>query len=152
MTNKIAILEDNAERREAMHRCLQDRFYQFEIAFFEAPSEMIPYLTTHWHDMAVIGLDHDIELKLTPDGRALDLGTGRDVAEFLAQRAPICPVVIHTTNSAAAIGMEMLLGEAKWKTYRVVPYDDLAWIPEWFRVTRRAVVGPVPKPKEPRTA
>jgi hypothetical protein len=135
-----------------MHGRLKDRFYVFEIAFFEAPSEMISYLTTHWRDLAVIGLDHDIELQMTPDGRTVDPGTGRDVAEFLARREPVCPVVIHTTNCAAAVGMEMLLSEAKWKTYRVVPYDDLAWIPEWFRVIRRAIVGPVSKRKEPRTA
>ena len=73
----------------------------------------------------------------------LDPGTGREVADYLAAKTPVCPVVIHTTNTPAALGMEMVLKDAHWKTYRVLPFDDLEWIPtDWFRTVRRAIVRP----------
>jgi CheY-like chemotaxis protein len=141
MARKIVILEDNADRRRAMQGCLEDRFCQFEARFFEEPAGAIEYLQTHLRDTIVISLDHDLELKAGADGRLLDTGTGRDVADFLARHAPVCPVVIHSTNSAAATGMEMVLQEAHWPTRRVVPCGDLEWIPtQWFRVVRRAIV------------
>jgi hypothetical protein len=59
------------------------------------------------------------------DGRLLDPGTGREVADDLARRSAVCPVVIHTTNSSAAVGMEMVLREARWKTYSVYPLEGL---------------------------
>jgi hypothetical protein len=89
-------------------------------------------------------LDHDLELKPGPDGRLIDPGTGREVADYLARKEPACPVVIHSTNAAAAQGMATALTEARWQTYCVAPYGDLEWIPgPWFRAVRRAVVGPV---------
>jgi hypothetical protein len=140
---KIVILEDNEDRRATMQRCLADRFPQFEARFFEEPAPMIAYLRDHLPDAAVISLDHDLDLKPGPDGRLIDPGTGREVADFLARQTPVCPVVIHTTNSVAAVGMEMTLTESCWKTQRVVPFGDLEWIPtQWFRAVRRAIVGP----------
>jgi hypothetical protein len=126
----------------AMRRCLRDRFPQFEARFFEESAGAIDYLRDHFCDTLVICLDHDLELVPGADGRLVDPGTGRDVADFLARHPPVCPVVIHSTNSAAATGMEMVLQEAQWQTQRVVPYGDLEWIPtQWFRAVRRAIVG-----------
>jgi CheY-like chemotaxis protein len=143
MARKIVILEDNEDRRVAMQRCLHDRFYQFETRFFAESAATIDYLQTYLPDTILICLDHDLELLPDGNGRMLDPGTGRDVADFLAGQTPVCPVVIHTTNSAAAVGMEMALREAHWETLRVVPCGDLEWIPtEWFRAIRRAIVGP----------
>src|SRR5438105_11161293 len=114
MAKKIVILEDNADRRDAMRRCLEDRFYQFETAFFDEPAGVRTYLEAHWRELAAIGLDHDLELKIGADGRAVDLGTGREIADFLAHREPACHVVIHTTNTTAALAMETLLRDARW--------------------------------------
>ncbi len=58
----------------------------------------------------------------------IDPGTGRDVAEYLATKTPVCPVLIHTTNTPAGAGMEMTLKEAGWKSERIVPYGDMEWI------------------------
>src|SRR5262249_52296668 len=66
----------------------------------------------------LIGLDHDLELQPGPDGRCIDTGTGREMADYLASKAPACPVILHTTNAAAAVGMEMVLREAHWETHR----------------------------------
>jgi CheY-like chemotaxis protein len=144
MAMKIVILEDNSDRQAIMRACLADRFHQYEAHFFDNPTEMIRFLGEHLADTLVISLDHDLDLIPGPDGRCIDPGTGREVADFLAQKEPTCPVILHTTNSVAAVGMEAVLREARWKTRRVVPFDDMAWIEtDWFFAIRRAIVGPV---------
>jgi hypothetical protein len=143
VAKKIVILEDNKDRRAAMRACLVDRFYQFEALFFEDAAAMVHYLEAHLQEAIVICLDHDLEMRQGPDGRSTDPGTGRAVADFLARHAPGCPVVIHTSNATAAVGMEMALKDAHWQTDRVMPCGDLDWIPtQWFRSVRRAIVGP----------
>ncbi len=144
MAMKIVILEDNNDRQEIMRACLADRFYQYDLHFFDNAAEMIRFLDAHLADTLVLSLDHDLELKPGPDGRCIDTGTGREVADFLATKEPICPVILATTNAFAAVGMETVLREAGWKTRRVVPFDDMRWIEtDWFAAVRRAIVGPV---------
>jgi CheY-like chemotaxis protein len=143
MAMKIVILEDNPERVRAMRECLTDRFSRFECRFFDEAAAVKDYLEAHLADTIVICLDHDLELKQSPSGETMDPGTGREVADYLAGKSPVCPVVIHTTNTSAALGMEMALRDAHWKTFRVIPFDDLAWVPtEWFRTVRKAIVRP----------
>lgn len=138
---KIVILEDNAERQKRMHSCLKDRFHQYETCFFDEAPAMIEFLEEHLGETIAMSLDHDLEMKPGSLGTWIDPGTGRDVADFLAQQTPTCPVVIHTTNSSAAVGMEMALHDSEWKTRRVIPFDDLSWIEtDWFRALRRAIL------------
>jgi hypothetical protein len=149
MAKKIVILEDNPERREAMLGHLRERFFQFQSQFFDCSAQMIDYLQINWTDIIAIGLDNDLELLPNEDGRLIDPGCGREVADYLAGKTRICPVVIHTTNSDAAVGMERVLREANWTTYRVTPYGDLDWIAsDWFPTIRRAIVGPTAKQKK----
>jgi DNA-binding NarL/FixJ family response regulator len=143
MAGKIVILEDNEGRTAAMRRCLRDHFPQLEARFFAEPVEMIDYLQSHLSETVAICLDHDLELIPGPDGKLIDPGTGRDVADYLARQTPACPVVIHTTNSTAGTGMEVVLREARWQTRRVSPFGDLEWIPaQWLRAVRRALAEP----------
>jgi CheY-like chemotaxis protein len=146
MAMKIVILEDNKDRQEIMRACLADRFYQYDAHFFDNSGEMIRFLDEYLPETLVISLDHDLDLKPGPDGRCIDPGTGREVADFLAAKEPTCPVILHTTNTDAAFGMKTVLRDAGWKTRRVVPFDDLRWIEtDWFFAIRRAIVGPVPR-------
>lgn len=141
MPMKIAILEDSKERQEMMRSCLEDRFYQYEVHFFDSALEMIDYLKENLLDVLALSLDHDLDFKQTESGELLDPGTGRDVADFLAKQPPACPIVMHTTNVPAADGMELVLSDAHWQTCRVVPYGDLEWIPDlWFRTIRDVIV------------
>ncbi len=143
MPMKIVVLEDNPDRVRVMRDCLEDRFPHFECRFFGRAAEVTEYLEVNLADTIVICLDHDLELEPTPSGEPIDPGTGREVADYLAGKVPVCPVVIHTTNASAAQGMEMVLKDARWKTYRVLPFNDLEWIPtDWFRAVRRAIVRP----------
>ncbi len=144
MTMKIIILEDNAERRAAMRACLADRFYTFKTHFFDDSREMIRFLESQLDDAILISLDNDLELKHGPNGLSTDPGSGCEVAEFLATRKSVCPVIVHTTNSSAGDAMMRMLHRAKWKTTRVLPFDDMEWIKSnWFFAVRRAIVGPI---------
>jgi CheY-like chemotaxis protein len=136
----IVILEDNADRKAVMRSCLAARFPQYETRFFDDAAEMIAYLKDSLSEAIVLSLDHDLELKPGSDGRWIDPGTGREVADYLAASRPTCPVIIHTSNSNAAVGMEMVLAESNWRTHRVIPMEDTKWIPrEWLRIVRRVI-------------
>ncbi len=140
----ILILEDDADRRTAMARVLRDRFPQFRHVFHTSSNGTIEFLSTHFDEVIALCLDHDLELIPTEDGKFVDAGTGRDVADHLASRPPSFPVIIHTTNAPAAEGMLAALGDADWTTHRVVPYGDLEWIDEvWSRCVRDAIVADV---------
>jgi hypothetical protein len=144
MAMKIVVLEDNTDRCGVMRSCLADRFWQYELKFFDQPEAIINYLAEYLSDTLLISLDHDIELLPDGAGGFIDPGTGREVADFLACQTPGCPVLIHSSNAAAAVGMQMALDDAGWTTYTVAPYGDLAWIEEaWFPTVRRAIVDAV---------
>jgi CheY-like chemotaxis protein len=141
MTLKIVILEDNKDRQAVMSELLADRFYQYEARFFRTAPEAIQFLHEHLAETIVISLDHDLELTASQNGQIVDSGTGREIADYLASKAPVCTVVIHSTNSAAVLGMEMVLHDARWETIRVIPWGDMEWISsQWFRTIRRAIL------------
>lgn len=144
MAMKIVVLEDNAERAAIMRACIADRFYMYDPHFFDEAGYAIRFLEEHLDETLVIALDNDLDMKVDATGRCRDVGEGRQVAEFLATKKPVCPVLIHTTNSDAAVAMEESLRGAGWKTRRVVPFDDMKWIEsDWFFALRRAIVGPI---------
>lgn len=137
---KIVILEDNQERREEMERLLKKRCHFASYRFFEISSECIAHLEVELPDTDLICLDHDLEMIDSGDGTCRDPGTGREVADFLALRPPVCPVVIHSTNSHAVMGMKAVLEEAGWVTHTVSPWGDLEWIRrEWWPQVRKFV-------------
>jgi hypothetical protein len=138
MRQVIAILEDNTDRIAAMDDCLADKFPFFERQFFRTADAALDWLTRHLPQAVCISLDHDLEPMTAGDP---DPGTGRMVADFLATARPVCPVIIHSTNRAAADGMEMALLDGGWPVERVLPYDDCRWIAEaWLPLVRQAIV------------
>ncbi|MBC8116712.1 MAG: hypothetical protein H7062_20145 [Candidatus Saccharimonas sp.] len=135
---KIAILEDNDDRTVTMRAALADEFAMYEHHFLPTAPLMLAWLERHLSEAIAISLDHDLELPPDAIDRT-DPGDGRQVADALAARAPNCPVIIHTTNVPAGDGMETVLAEAGWQTFRVTPYDDLRWIREaWQPLVREA--------------
>jgi hypothetical protein len=142
MPMSIVVFDDNRDRLAAMRRCLADRFHTYDIQSFTGVAETVAYLRDHLSRVVAISLDHDLELIPGSDGRCVDPGTGREVADFLAERTPQCPVVIHSTNAAAALGMECRLADAGWSVVKVAPYGDLEWVrTTWFPAIRRAILS-----------
>lgn len=141
MAMVIAVLEDNQERRGAMAPCLADRFHQFEHRFFIQVNELLAFLKDNLKRVILLSLDHDLELIPDPNGRCQDQGDGRQVADFLAQQEPCFPVVLHSTNTNAVEGMDLVLRDAGWTTVRVIPWGDVEWIGSvWLRAVRDAIV------------
>jgi CheY-like chemotaxis protein len=124
----ILVLEDDEDRSARMKTVLKERFDNFEQVFFNNAPQMITWLNEHLRETALICLDHDLGPNRQEKNRIFDPGTGRDVVDYLATQRPGCPVILHTTNSLAAPGMECALKEAGWKCSRVIPSADLEWI------------------------
>jgi hypothetical protein len=140
MSLTIAILEDNRDRRIEMFRWLDDRLYMYPVVWFRSAGEMIEWLRKDSRDpLVMIALDHDLE----PMAHGLDPGTGRDVVDFLVSTSlsfPKVPVVVHTTNALARIGMVEALREHGWPVREVFPYDDLSWVGEsWYPEVKAAI-------------
>ena len=140
----ILILEDNSDRRHAMQVAIADRFAQYPTYFFATAGEFIDYLRRTDEMPLAISLDHDLDLIPIAEGRLIDPGSGRDVADFLATMKPICPVVIHSSNAIAVSGMTTVLEDSGWDVHRVLPDADTAWVGTgWLREMRNAIVAAV---------
>jgi hypothetical protein len=86
----------------------------------------------------LISLDHDLE---PWDGDVEDPGDGIDVAKFLAERPPVCPVIVHTSNGPRA---DWMIGEFElggWRYKRVAPIGE-DWIEAYWRVVVRKLLNP----------
>lgn len=146
MSNRleIIVLEDNLDRRVVMRDCLADCFPQYPVRFFVTAGETIAFLRNNLSRVLAIALDHDLDLIPIDPRRNLDPGTGRDVADYLATQRPTCPIIIHTTNAPAAVGMRRELEEAGWKTDQVIPSDGENWIRnDWLVQLRNLIVDAV---------
>lgn len=107
MAMKTEILEDDKRRSEAMRDRLPDRFYQFELIFFDSCIEIIRYMKKHAKGIIGLYLEHDLISQLDDAGVTYDPGTGRDVADYLATVHPLFPVIIQSTNEFGALGMDV---------------------------------------------
>ena len=131
----IAVLDDDPDRIEEVKQCLARHLPDYEVVCFDNAPDMIEWLASHLEQLRLICLDHDLGPNRRRADEVFDPGTGRDVADYLATHAPVCPVIVHTTNSLAAPGMELVLTDAGWHFIRVVPYGELEWIGEaWIAV------------------
>src|SRR5664279_3055983 len=106
MFSKILILDDEPERIQEMTRCIRERISECQLICFDNAPDLINWLTDHLEGLASICLDHDLGPNRLRDENVFDPGTGRDVADYLSTQTPICPIIIHTSNSLAAPGME----------------------------------------------
>lgn len=132
MGNTIAILDDEPERIAAMAPLLRTRFSDYFVCTLGNAPDFIEWLRVHLVETALICLDHDLGPNRTRDGVPFDPGTGRDVADFLADQSPACPVIIHSTNGYAVPGMIRVLEDSRWTCRRVIPDSQLAWIKDWW--------------------
>ena len=83
----------------------------------------------------LISLDHDLYTDSPSDP---DPGSGRMVAEFLSRLHPICPVIVHSSNTDAAWGMFNELTSGGWKVELVHQLNQPAWIEDlWLPVATR---------------
>lgn len=142
---RIVVLESNHRRRHAMSDYLMDRFPQYDMEFFESAPIMIQSMKeSGLDDLILIALDHDLIIDPDRHQATTDLGDGVDIAAWLSQKSPVCPVIVHTTNQTGGDRMVEMLQAGRWQVERIVPYSDLDWINErWSKLARDLIVhGP----------
>ena len=138
---RLIVLEDNADRQNEMQRIVGDRMPQYSFEFFNDVAAMIERLdTTGLYDVALISLDHDLDLISSSDGSHIDPGTGVDAAKWFAMQPALAPLIVHTTNTLGGDRMMDILLECGWHCSRIVPYSGEDWINEsWFPLVRKLV-------------
>ena len=139
-TKTILILEDNDERIAAFQKTVATLSDGFELKVWRDAPSMIAECEAFFPTAALISLDHD----LNPlPGKTGDPGTGVDVARFLGDFLPVCPVLIHSSNTDRVYSMHNELRFAGWTVDRVGPLGT-GWIEtSWLR-TARQLLGQYP--------
>lgn len=131
MPEIIAILEDDPGRIQAMEKRLKESFPDCSAMFFNNAPDIIAWIKQHLHECLLLSLDHDLGPSWERSGQLFDPGIGRDVVDYLITQLPQCPVILHTSNGDAEIGMEMALKGANWQYERVIPCHSLDAIDSW---------------------
>jgi hypothetical protein len=130
----LLMLEDNVDRVQRFTATLRQIDPALPLRVWRNAWTMIREVEELLPSAYLISLDHDLDPE---EGETADPGTGWDLTKFLAALAPICPVIIHTSNGERATWMcgEFELGD--WKYYRVSPLGE-DWIErDWRRVVRK---------------
>lgn len=129
----ILILEDNAERIAAFQKAVAG-LGGFELKVWRDAPSMIAESEAFFPRTGLISLDHD----LNPlPGATADPGTGVEVARFLGDFMPVCPVLIHSSNTDRVYSMHNELRFAGWLVERVGPIGT-DWIETlWLRTAKR---------------
>ena len=113
----ILLLEDNDERITGFERVVKG-LGEFELRIWRDAPSMIAECEAFFPTTVLISLDHDLNPQ---PGATADPGTGLEVAKYLAECRPVCPVIIHSTNADRAHSMHNELRFADWIAERVGP-------------------------------
>lgn len=141
MDGTIAILEDDPGRIAVMVGCLGQLGVDGRTRWFTAAPLMIDWLGENTGGMALVSLDHDLMALPDCHGVLLDPGDGRDVANYLAARDPVCQVIVHSSNELRAIEMADTLRAAAWQVTRVYPRLGPDWIETQWADRVRALLA-----------
>jgi hypothetical protein len=118
-------LDDDMARIDAFLRVAGSPSLGLRPKYWTSAPPMIAELPAIVGSARLISLDHDL-YRLKPEDP--DPGTGRHVADALAAMAPVCPVLIHSTNTDAAWGMRNQLESTGWSVRLVHHLSQPDWI------------------------
>jgi len=113
----ILILEDNDQRIKAFAE-VTSGLNAIELKVWRDAATMIGDIDEFLPSAALISLDHDLNDSPNADH---DPGTGLDVAEQIAKRSPVCPVILHSSNYERVWSMHNALRYGGWKIEHVGP-------------------------------
>ena len=130
---RILILEDNQERIDAFTKALKI-YPNLELFVWRDAHSFIRDVDQHLEAANFISLDHDLVSET-----GIDPGDGLEVAEYLRDKNPICPVIIHTTNVNRSWSMLRELKDGNWQVERHPPVVmGVDWIYQnWIEVVRK---------------
>ena len=121
----ILILEDDEDRVRGFHDSIVAWNPEFRLRVWHTAPSMIRECGDYFDCACLFSLDHDLNPR--PDATE-DPGCGLDVASFLCQRAPFCPVLLHSSNYERVWSMHNEFRFAGWPVDRVGPIGN-DWIP-----------------------
>ena len=125
----LVMLEDDHDRLARFTSVLQNLPQLMAFHYRRTAPDFIAAYKSLTCPPSFIALDHDLFVDHPDDP---DPGDGRDVASFLAEQTPCCPILIHSTNAFAADSMLFTLRDAGWTVDRIAPLGD-DWIESyWF--------------------
>jgi hypothetical protein len=133
----IMILEDNEERIHCFQIAIQSLPGNYEFLLWRTATEFMDDCHLGLPNPCLISLDHDLAPK---PGADWDPGDGLQVAEFLGKRKPVCPVIIHTSNTERRWSMHNELRFGKWQTEIILPIGP-DWIYKSWLPTARRMIG-----------
>ena len=90
--------------------------------------DAIVWLSQNLIHCGVISLNHDLGPERLRDGVMFDPGTGRDVANYLSERSPVCPVILHTDSFFIRPRLQSILDSSNWAHTFVSPGNGTDWI------------------------
>jgi len=125
----ILILEDNDERIAGFQKALAELGDGYDRKIWRDAPSMVAECAEFFSTAVLICLDHDLNPQ---PGAVSDPGTGLDVAQFLGDFLPVCPVLIHSSNTDRVYSMSNELRFANWMVDRVGPLGA-----DWIGTTWR---------------
>lgn len=114
----VLILEDSDERIAGFRRAVATLGGGFELMVWRDAPSMIAECEAYFPTAALFSLDHDLN---PMPGATADPGTGMDVARSLGDFIPVCPVLIHSSNTDRVWSMHNELRFAGWTVDRIGP-------------------------------
>lgn len=140
MPKRLLILDDDLVRLHGFEEIAPRLGTDWAIRTWRDAHSMILELQENVQEAHLISLDHDLYKDSPSDP---DPGTGRAVADYLAKCAsPICPVIVHSTNTDAAWGMFNELSSRGWKVSLVHHLNQSGWIEKhWLPVAKNLIAS-----------
>src|SRR5262245_29632381 len=119
----LLMLEDDPDRIERFTAILDAIAPTMPLRIWRSAGKMIREIAPFLPVARLVSLARDLE----PVEGEEDPGDGIDVARYLAEGPPVCPVIIHSSNGSRS---DWMIGEFElggWEYRRVAPIGD-DWI------------------------
>ena len=110
----IVILEDNLDRREIIRGIVESLPGNFELQHFDSVDGLRSLASSGFARVRLITLDFSLD-----NSSARTPGTGMDAVNFLIKRAPVCPVIVHTSSAGDSRKMAEALAGKGWTVKQV---------------------------------
>lgn len=125
----VLILEDNAERIADFDAAVKSMGDGYELKLWRDAPTMCAECEASFSSTVLISLDHDLN---PGPGATAHPGTGLDVAGFLGDFLPVCPVLLHSSNTDRVYSMFNELRFAGWTVDRVGPLGARWIMTSWL--------------------
>ena len=132
----IHILENRDNRVAEFQKAVAELGSDFQLRLWQDVHSMIAGCAECFPNAALFSLDCELDRRPGVDIRP---GAGLDLARFLGDFPPVCPVVIHSSNTEGARAVLKELRSARWMVEHIAPLGA-DWIERRWLGRARALV------------